>query len=318
MKEFHATTQKFLTNGQARFSILSLVGLLVFSVLIFATPSGASNLSGLIPAQAAQTAIKGEWTAQLKSNKPGEIQMNFHRRSEKGGMMMTGDTMSLSEFQGLTAEVASSKAIVNFTLAREAGSVSFEGIFQDGRGAGFWAFSPNQSFASIMRNRGYSNLSDEDLLRATLHNLTAKYIEDLKNAGYDSLEFRQLMRARTHDIDSRYIAEVKAMGFDRLPMETLIRLHNHRITAEFVQKWRSAGYENLTIEQLIRVKNHNLTPEFISGIKAEGYANVSTETAIRLKNHNIDRDFIQRAKAKGLNNVTLEELIRLRNHNIIK
>jgi hypothetical protein len=318
MKKSHTTAIKFLKNRHLRFSVLALVGLLVFSTLIFGIPDGASNLSVLSTAQAAQTPIKGEWTAELRSNKRGEIQMSFHRRYEKGGMMMTGDTMSLSEFQGLNVEAGSPKVIVNFNLPREAGTIVFEGIFQDGRGAGFWTFTPNQSFVSAMRNRGYDNLSDEDLLRATLHNLNAKYIEDLKSAGYDRLEFKELMRARTHDIDSQYIAEVKAMGFERQPMEKLIRLHNHEITGEFVRRWKSAGYENLTIEQLIRIKNHEVTPEFINDIKAEGYATVSPETAIRLKNHNVDRAFIQRAKAKGLNNVSLEELIRLRNHDIIK
>lgn len=316
MKMFKTTTKNFLINSQTRYSVLVLAGMLVFSTFILGFPERASSFSGLLTAQAS---IKGEWTAQFRTNKPGEIQMSFHRRSEKGGMMMmTGDTMSISEFQGLTAEAASSKATANFTLAREAGTIVLEGIFQDGRGAGFWTFSPNQSFVSAMRNRGYNDITEEDVLRATLHNLTSKYIEDLKSAGYDNLEFKKLVRARTHDIDSQYIRDVKAMGFERLPMETLIRMHNHEINGEFVRRWKSAGYENLSIEQLIRIKNHEVTPEFINDIKAEGYSEVSPEIAIRLKNHEIDRSFIQRAKAKGLNNLTLEQLIRLRNHDIIK
>ena len=41
-----------------------------------------------------------------------------------------------------------------------------------------------------MRSRGYDNISEEDLLKAALHNLTTKYIEDLKAVGYDRLDFR--------------------------------------------------------------------------------------------------------------------------------
>ena len=346
MKKFDTAIIQFSVKKQSRISVMIFAGLFAAFVLAFAA-SGIGKITDLFTAQAAQNTT-GEWTAELNRKKSGEVQMTFHRSSEKSGFNMTSDSISLGELQGLSAEnISSAKADVNFNIAREAGTFSCEGIFRDGKGAGFWTFTANASFVSAMRGRGYDNLTDEDLLKAALHNLTTKTIEDLKSVGYERLKFNQLLRAsshditpkfirevqaagfegltieqiiraRNHDINSEYIKQVQAMGFDKQPLETVIRLRNHGITQEFINRMRTAGFENLSIEQLIRLKNHAITPEFVNDIKTEGFSNISSETAIRLKNHGIDRDFIRRAKAKGFTDISLEQIIRLRSQDIIK
>lgn len=348
MKKFRTAINHLLTKKQLRISSLLMVGLLAFSAFVYANVNSAGNLRGLRHAIQTQDALTGQWTAEMKRDKPGEIQMTYHRRSEMGGFSMWGDSLPLSELQGLTTEATSSaRTNVSFKLVRQAGTFACEGYFREGKGAGFWTFTPSQSFVSAMRERGYSNLTEEDLLRAALHNLTTNYIEDLKAAGYDRLEFKQLLRAsshsittafirelqsagyqgltmeeliraRNHEIDSRYVSEVRAMGFDKQPLEKLIRLRNHQITQEFINRMRSAGYDGLSIEQLIRLKNHQITPEFVNGLKAEGYPDIPLETAVRLKNHEVDRDYIRRVKARGFTDLTLEQIIKLRAREIIK
>ncbi|HEY0101649.1 MAG TPA: hypothetical protein VGB76_22170 [Pyrinomonadaceae bacterium] len=347
MKKFQTAESHLLTTKQLRISSLLLSGLFAFSALVYANVSSASAKGGLDPVQAQDT-LSGQWTAEVRRDKPGEIQMTYHRHSETGGFNISGDTFALSELQGLSAETAlSARTNVNFKLVRQAGTFACEGYFREGRGAGFWTFTPSQSFVSAMRERGYSNLTDGDLLRAALHNLTTNYIEDLKSAGYDRLEFKQLLRAsshsitpafiremqsagyqgltmeelvraRNHNIDSRYVGEVRAMGFDKQPLAKLIRLRNHQITQDFINRMRSAGFDGLSIEQLIRLKNHEITPEFVNGVKAEGYADIPVETAVRLKNHEVDRDYIRRVKARGFTDLTLEQIIKLRSREIIK
>jgi hypothetical protein len=348
MKKFQTATIQFSIKNQPRISTMFFATLFAFSALIFATTNIAGNITDLFTAQAAQNTITGEWTAELNRKNSGEIQMTFHRRSENGGFNMTSDSVSLGDLQGITAEtISSSKADVNFNIVREAGTFACEGLFREGRGAGFWTFTSSPNFVSAMRSRGYDNLTEEDFLRAATNNLTIKFIEDLKSAGYAQLEFKQLsrasshnirlkfiremqsagyeglsleqlIRARNHGISGEYVKEVQAMGFDKQPLEKLIRLRNHEITQGFINGMRSAGFENLSIEQLIRLKNHAITPEFVNNVKAEGYSNISPETAIRLKNHAVDRDFIRRAKAKGFTDLTLEQLVRLRSQDIIK
>lgn len=349
MKKIHTAKSRFCNRKQSSVSIRFFAGVFVFSALTLAAVSAAGNVSRLFTIQAAQQTISGEWTAELNRGKPGEVQMTFHRRSENGGSNTSGDSISLAELQGLTAETAASaaRANVNFSIVREAGTFQCEGFFNQGRGAGLWTFTPNRNFVSALQSRGYGNLTEEDLLRAALRNLTTKFIEDLKNAGYDRLEFEQLnraathnitakfigelesagftgltfdqlIRARNHSINGEYVREVRAMGFDKQPLETIIRLRNHKITREFINRMSAAGFNNLSVEQLIRLKNHQITPEFVNDLKAEGFPDISVETAIRLKNHEIDRDFIRRVKARGFTNITLDNLLKLRSLDIIK
>jgi uncharacterized protein (UPF0335 family) len=348
MKKFKTTAQRFLIKQQSRIPVMLLMGLLALSTLILSAGS-ASRANNQPPSELqAQTALSGQWIAEIDASKPNAIKLMFTRQSDKGGSYMASDYISRDELQGFPSGAASSaKVNVNFRIVREAGTFDCEGYFNAGKGAGLWKLTPSQSFISAMRGRGYDNLTDEDLLRAALHNLTTKLIEDLKTVGYDRLEFRQLLRAasheitpayvremqaagyqglsmeqiiraRNHEIDGRYVKEVQAMGFDKQPLESLIRLRNHDITQEFINQMRSAGFDNLSIEELIRLKNHDITPEFVNGLKAEGYSDISVATAVRLKNHEIDRDFIRRAKARGFTNITLDQLIKLRSNDIIK
>ena len=346
MKNSRTASRRLSPARRAPFALA--VALLAFSALACARADGAVDASFAFTAPQAQGQLSGEWVAEFRSNKPGEIHFTFHRRSEGGGFNMTGDSLPLTELQGLGADVASAaRTNVNFNIVREAGTFQCEGYFREGKGAGFWTLTPNQNFVSAMRTRGYDRLSDEDLLKAALHNLTTKFVDDLKAAGYDRLSFQQLnravthdvtpqyiremqaagyqgltmeelVRARNHDVDAGYVRQVRAMGFDRQPLEKLIRLRNHEITQEFINQMRSIGFDNLSIEELIRLRNHDITPEFVNGLKEEGYAQLSAEEAVRLKNHDIDRDYIRRVKAKGFTGLSVEQLIRLRNNDIIQ
>lgn len=348
MKMFRTALSRFSTGRPVRISLMSLAGLLAFSALVFAHANGGGNKVNGLPPTPPQNTITGQWTAELNRDKPGEVQLTYHRRSEGGGFSMTGGAVSLNELQGLNTEAAwSARANVNFNVVREAGTFQCEGYFREGKGAGFWTFTPSRSFVSAMRERGYDNLTDEDMLRAALHKLTTNLIADLRSAGYDKLEFKQLLRAsshnitpefiremqsagfqglsieeliraRNHNIDSRYVREVRAMGFDKQPLEKLIRLRNHNITHDFIKRMRSAGFDGLSIEELIRLKNHNITPDFVNSVKAEGFSDITVASAVRLKNHEIDAEYIRRVKARGFTDLTLEQIIKLRSGNIVK
>jgi hypothetical protein len=338
MKKLQTAMRQLLADKQSRLSIMFTVGLIVVSMVVIKSVKGAVDVSDAFMepvaqntspepvAQAtspqnapAQSSISGEWTAEFDHLKPGQVQMTFQRRSGEGGFNMSSDSVSLSELQGLTADAASSaKAVVNFSVVREAGTFACEGYFRDGKGAGFWTFKANPTFVSAMRGRGYTSLTDEDLLRAAFHNLTTKFIEDLKSVGYDRLSFEELVRGAGHDVTASYIREMRSAGYDNLSMEELIRARNHEIDGQYVREVQAMGFDKEPLEAVIRLRNHEITPEFINDLKAEGYSGVSAEMAIRLKNHDVDRAFIQRVKAQGMTNVTLDELIRLRNHGTVK
>lgn len=337
-------TSSSLPSAKARMVILAAVAV-AFSMMV--AMSSALYISHAFAA--AQTALEGEWTARTSTKHPGEVQLNFTRRSEDGGINMNGSTYKLSELSGLAADVLTSatRTDVRFSLIREAGTLICDGMFRDGMGTGFWKFEPSVGFRSDMKTRGYGTLTDEQMLRAAFGGVTGKYIDDLKSAGYGDLEFDkivraanhevtmayiremrnagysnltmdELIRARNHDVDAAYIKRVADMGFGKQPLETVIRMQNHEITPEFIASMRSAGFSGLSIDELIHLKNHDVTPEFVSEIKAEGFSDVAPEMAARLRSHDVDVAFIRKAKAQGYSNATLEQIVRLKDRGTVK
>jgi predicted metallopeptidase len=293
-----------------------------------------------------QAATSGQWTAYFSPKHQGYVQLNLSRRSGTDGQSIMGETFALSELEGLGNVLGGPRTEVKFNIVRESGTITCQGYFRDDQGGGTWTFTPDSTFVSAMAKRGYTGLSDDDLMLAAFHKLTVKYSDEIVAAGYKDLTFVQLSRAAGHEITPAYIADLRSVGFDRLTMDDLIRAHNHEIdstyvkqaismgldqptidsvirmrnhniTPEYTAKMSSAGFKGLTIDELIRLSNHEVTPEYVAEIRSEGYNDISAEQAISLKNHEIDRAFIQRAKAQGYN-VSLEELVRLKNRDIVK
>ncbi|HYP01963.1 MAG TPA: hypothetical protein VER76_17360 [Pyrinomonadaceae bacterium] len=324
---------------------LPLITFLVFSSLAVVTAC-AANFIGARGAM--QNSISGEWLAEFNRDNADKVQFNIIRRSAGGGQHNSSNGIALGELQGLTRQQAfGARTDVNFRLVREAGTFLCEGTFREGKGAGHWTLTPNQSFISAMRSRGYDGLSEDDLFSAALFDINIKTIEDLKAAGYDRLTFKelveasifnvtgdfaremksagfdnltikQLVEARIFKIDGQYAKEVEAMGFGRQPLKTLVETRIFKITPEFIREMRSMGFENLTLKQLTEMSIHKVTPDFVNGIKSEGYASVSPREAVNLKIHGVDQDFIRRVRAKGFNNLTLNKLVELRIHGIIE
>ena len=66
------------------------------------------------------------------------------------------------------ADATASAAVVKFELRRAAGTLDFSGRFADGVGAGEFRFTASESFVREMAARGYTALSDEQLLQFAL------------------------------------------------------------------------------------------------------------------------------------------------------
>jgi len=330
---------------QSPFSIrLIFACLVVFSL----TAAALLGTSFLTPRESAQEKLTGEWIAEFSRKNPDEVQFTTMRRTERGGNSNSGDGILLSELQGLTREQAfGAKTDISFRIVREAGTFECEGFFKEGKGAGFWTLTPNPAFISGMSERGYANLSSDDLynsarfdirvksiddlksagfeqltfkelLEASIFKVTSEYIREMKAAGFENLTLKQLVEARIFKIDSEYVKEVQAMGFERQPLKMLVEMRIANITPEFIRQMRGLGFENLTLKELNELGIQHVTPEFVEGIKAEGFSAITARQAVELKIFGIDREYNRRVRAKGFNDVTLKQLVDLRINNIIK
>jgi hypothetical protein len=257
----------------------------------------------------AQSTVSGDWTAHL-SSQDTKLQLNMERRSSKGGRNQMGQSFEFSDFQGLTREQAQAGGPVSFSLVREAGKIDFEGSFQNGKGSGTFRFTPNLSFISAMKSRGFdfeqSSRSDDDhesedrMFAATALNITTALADDLTSAGFGKLQVDDLFKAAIFKINSQFMREMKASGFQNLGMEELVKARIFKIDPEFVRQVSQMGFDKEPFENLVKMQIFKVTPEFVTEMRNEGLTNLQLEDLVKLRIFKIDTDFIRAAKADGV------------------
>lgn len=316
---FQTTTSSFSFQGRPsarqRVQTMLLIGLLVlFSMM---TVADSASRSVVAAALAPQGSITGQWTAEF--DKPEKIQLSLHRQTEKGGSNTSGSEVSLTELQGLTREqLVAANTNASFRLVREAGTFEFEGNFRAGKGAGLWTLTSSQQFISAMRERGFDNLTEEQLVSSAMVDVRTKTIDDLKAAGHTLSSINDVFKVTIFKVTPEYISELKSLGFDNVDLEDLVKARIFKITPEFAKEVQAMGFRQETLESLVKLRIFKITPDFAREMRSAGLENLSLEDLVKLRIHKVDTGFIQRVKASGHVDLGVEELIRLRIHGVVK
>jgi hypothetical protein len=258
----------------------------------------------------AQNAMTGDWTASLGHDNSGKINLNFERRTEKGGRNQMGQTYDFGDLEGLSRERVLSDGPVKFSLVREAGRIDCEGSFQNGKGSGTFRFTGNQSFVSAMKSRGFDfeedsianngRDSEDRLFAATTLNVTTALADDLSSAGFGKLHVDDLFKAAIFKVDSKFMRAMKASGFPNLGMEELVKARIFKIDADFVSQVTQMGFDKEPFESLVKMRIFKITPEFITEVRNEGLTDISVEDLVKMHIFKIDSEFIRQAKAEGV------------------
>lgn len=273
----------------------------------------------------AQETITGTWTADTRTGKqdkedPKKIQLSFERRTDRG-RNQNGSSFLYSELQGLTREQAVQDGRVSFRLVREAGTIDCEGSFVSGRGSGTFKFTPDMSFVTAMRARGFDfekssgkrsdDTVSERLMTAAFINVTTALADDLNSANFGKLEVDDLYKAAIFKIDGKFMAEMKATGFPNLGMEDLVKARIFKIDAEFVRKTREMGFGTDNFENLVKFSIFKVTPEFLTELRNEGLTDLSSEDVVKLRIFKIDAAYVREARSTEPN-ITVEQLVQKR------
>lgn len=268
-------------------------------VIALAAITTLALLVWITGAKAAQETVTGDWTASL-SKENSKLHLEVERRTERGGRSQNGQNYEFSEFQGLSREQVLNGGPVSFSLVREAGRVDFEGSFQNGKGSGTFRFTPNPTFVSGMKSRGFDFNDDSDhLFNAAMINVTTALADDLASAGLGKLNVDDLFKAAIFKVNSTFIREMKAGGFD-LSMEDLVKARIFKIDPDFVRQVAQMGFEKEPFESLVKMQIFKVTPEFVTEMRNEGLTDLRIEDLVKLRIFKIDTDFIRQAKAEGV------------------
>lgn len=290
----------------------------------------------------AQAAIEGRWIAEF--DQPDDrVQLTTKRGSGRHNSE-NSCSYPLSAFRGLVRPASKTPEPTRFELARDAGTVVFEGQLDSDGGAGRFSFAPSSDFAREMERAGYS-LSEENHYTATLHDIgrsflkgleevgysrlpfddlvsmrihgaTPEFIRELKSLGYDRLSSDDLVSMRIHGATPQFIGQMKELGYDRLSADDLVSMRIHGATPEFVREMRAAGHDRLSADALVSMRIHNVTPKFARELKELGYADVSADDLVSMRIHNVTTDFVRQIRDLGFRDVSVDDLVSMRIHGV--
>lgn len=298
----------------------------------------------------AQPRMAGTW--QIRPAKTAGM-VYLEMREENNS---SGTTVPVSQLQGLegglvvgeatmAAQTAGGSSPVRFTIARDAGTFTFEGMFRDGLGGGTYSFAANAAFAGELEKRGiarpsaadqyelakhdvglalvdelsrqgYPKPSVADLVRAGHHGVRLDYVKELDQLGYRVGTMDALVKLRDHGVTPTYIREMSAIGLPKLSADELVRVRDHGVTPEFARELKDLGYGSLSIDQLVKTRDHGVTPQFVRELKALGYGSLDLEQLIKTRDHGVTPEFVKELSALGYAKLPLEQVVNARDHGV--
>lgn len=258
-----------------------------------------------------------------KADKGGpRLHLNL-QRERRGENWSSGQSYRFDEISGLT-EAQTQNGPVNFTIAREAGQVSFTGSFSNGQGSGTFTFAPDRGFFDRMQQRGFDFYKDEPeeknvrrsnfedrALTAFFLNVTAERADDLLSANFGNLGIDDLFKATIFKIDGKFMSEMKATGYPNLSMEDLVKARIFKIDANYVSQIRSMGYDKGNFESLVKFRIFKVTPEFLNELRSAGLSNISAADIVKCRIFNIDAEYVRNARAKDPN-ASIEDIVKMK------
>jgi hypothetical protein len=298
-------------------------------------------------------ALEGSWTASLDEKHPDRVYLSLHQARNHN----MGTTFTLASFSGLsTAQInAATMTPVQFAMRREAGTITFEGTFRNGNGAGQFTFAPDRSYIDKIRalglefdlekprRRARERTDEEDLFTLALHdvstafiksmiaegyrvslekyltmrifNITPEYIREMRSLGFNNIDAEELVATKIHKVTPQFVREMRAAGWD-LSLEELQSSAIHGATPAFAEEMRKLGYGNLSHDDLVSFRIHRVTAEFIESLRKLGYRNVSADDLVSMRIHRVTPEFIRELEAVGYTNVPVDKLVSMRIHKI--
>ena len=201
----------------------------------------AVALSAGLAGAALASDIHGAWTANADRERPGRMYLGYTRNRWNHN----GDTLNVADLSGLTSAQIDSESStpVQFQLAREAGTISFEGTFKRGDGAGQCSFPPNRPYIDTLRGLGvdfvlrrYGGQDDDDtLFQLTMQDVSSSFIRTMQALGYrETLTTYHEMRI--FGVNPRFIQDLKDAGYENVPARKLVALRIAGVDLNFIRK----------------------------------------------------------------------------------
>ncbi|HEV2146269.1 MAG TPA: M56 family metallopeptidase [Longimicrobiaceae bacterium] len=217
-------------------------------------------------------------------------------------------SIARSELRGLSdQEIASPTSTpVSFRIEREAGVVEFEGVFTQGKGAGYFTFQPDRRFLQTLHSlgiQGADRVTERDLrllaLVALGHTSTTQ-IRELLALGLGSPSLKEVAELAINGVTPEYVRSLRSLGLSGTSTaSSLVELRLHRITPQYVRDLEALGYRNVSRPQLLQMGIHGVTPAFIRKVREAGFQDPSPSTLVDMRIHGIRSERVDRGRRRG-------------------
>jgi beta-lactamase regulating signal transducer with metallopeptidase domain len=284
--------------------------------------SGAALVPGDAPKQrAAQTpdatpaasspgqTSPGTWA--IWPAEAGKVHLRLNERADSSNSA----TIGIARLEGLTpAALSGASGLTQFSIRRDAGTLTFEGTFRSGIGAGTYAFVPSPTFPAEFAKRGMARpTADEQYLLARA-DIGYAYLDELAAQRYAQPDLPGLVRSAEHGVNLDFVREMGALGYRLGQLEALVALRDHGVSPSFIRDLAAQGLPRLAPGDLIRARDHGISPQYVHDLRTLGY-NLSLDELVAARDHGISPEYVRGMRQQGCS-LTLAELTTARDHGI--
>jgi hypothetical protein len=265
-------------------------------------------------AYAATGTHAGVWTAELGDD---HLQLTIFHGNRHGGEVSQnwddrmGLDVPLTILAGVTrGDMTAEASNVKFTMAREAGTLTFDGRFSAGSGAGHFDFKPSDAFVRNLGTLGFSDFRQDQLLIFTVNDLTIATVRGLQALGYHPSN-HELVEIAIFGVTPEVVKEYARLGYTGLSLHDLVELRIGHVDSAFVQGMRDAGFPKLSAHQIAEAGILGVTPAYVREIRGPGINVTSIHEMTNLKIGHVTAKRIDEYKRAGYPSLTARQLSEL-------
>jgi hypothetical protein len=238
---------------------LSMAALLVPLVLLLLNSNifpgeHMSERSTAVTQNRTQNSMSGHWTMDIPAGAQ-KARLVLHQAGNDDDW--ASFHVPVAQLQGLNSAAATSGAArTTFQLTRNAGTFSFTGSFQNGRGSGDWTFKASSTFVTELRKHGYEQLSADAVYKLALNDLNTTYIAELAQAGYRNLTVDELISLYSNNVRGAYIASLASVGYSKLSPRDLVALKTNGVTDAYIKSLQNRGHKDLSVQRILSLRTN--------------------------------------------------------------
>jgi hypothetical protein len=291
-----------------------LVPLFILMMAFFNEPVAQSGVAQQTKTDAYQFA--GGWTATVEKD---FLFMAMENKTTPNDSITT--YFSFATISGLTLGKQG-----DFSVAREAGTLTFSGIIENGKGSGTFRFTPSASFAADMKKENIV-LNEREQVNFFLINVTRSYVQALKKQGYPDIGtlnkqgYRNVTNAQLSRLAEQGVGKTEKVKEEEAPLpppvsnDPVNHLVNSKlvgITDEYIQSFKEAGYTDIPTGTLINFRSLGITPEYLNSFKEAGFQDIPYSTFVNFKSVGITPEYIRSFQNAGYKNVSYDKIVNLK------